>query len=182
MPNPRKNRYKFKSKRRILFPILVIVLLFLNLLTSAQTQEHAESLPPSESKNDTLNSNGVIPVSKDKLEHPVSYQSKDSIVFDTKKKQLVLYNNAEIQYDEVKVKADFINYHQDSSILHALELKHEIKDSVQKPRLSQGQESSTFTSLQYNFKSKRALIENAYSQYGEGYILSEQVKRNIWVG
>jgi lipopolysaccharide assembly outer membrane protein LptD (OstA) len=108
----------------------------------------------------------------------VNYQSKDSIVYDAKKKQLFLHNKAEINYDDINVKADYIRYNQDSSILSAIELKYDPKDSSEKPRLSQGAESSTFSTLQYNFKSKRALVENAYSQYGEGFILSNQVKRN----
>ena len=32
--------------------------------------------------------------------------------------------------------------------------------------------------MQYNFKSKRAIVRNVHSQYGEGFMYSEQVKRN----
>ncbi|MBP9933007.1 MAG: LPS-assembly protein LptD [Chitinophagaceae bacterium] len=120
----------------------------------------------------------TLPLSKEQLDYSVSYQSLDSIVYDAAEKKLHLYEQAEIAYDDIKVKADYIYYHQDSSVMTALELKAGKPDSAAKPQITQGQESSTFTSLQYNFKSKRALVENAYSQYGEGFILSEQVKRN----
>ncbi|MFZ4753001.1 MAG: putative LPS assembly protein LptD [Chitinophagaceae bacterium] len=120
----------------------------------------------------------TLPLSKEQLDYSVSYQSQDSIVYDAAEKKLHLYEQAEIAYDDIKVKADYIYYHQDSSVMTALELKADKPDSAAKPQITQGQESSTFTSLQYNFKSKRALVENAYSQYGEGFILSEQVKRN----
>ncbi len=178
MPLLRKNRYKIKLKRRKILPILVICLLFLNLLTRAQGTDtnEVDGHLTGQTNTDSLKDN--YPISKDKLEFQVNYQSKDSIVYNAKSKQLFLHNEAQIGYDDIKVQADFIQYQQDSSMLNALEIKKEVRDTADKPRLTQGQESSTFTALRYNFKSKRALIENAYSQYGEGFILSQQVKRN----
>jgi lipopolysaccharide assembly outer membrane protein LptD (OstA) len=32
--------------------------------------------------------------------------------------------------------------------------------------------------MQYNFKSKRAIVRNVSTQYGEGFVFSEQIKRN----
>ncbi|MBK8685013.1 MAG: hypothetical protein IPN26_08435 [Bacteroidetes bacterium] len=148
----------------------------MNSLTWGQTAKDSSlvSLP---AEKDSAKST-TLPLSKEQLDYSVSYQSLDSIVYDAAEKKLHLYEQAEIAYDDIKVKADYIYYHQDSSVMTALELKAGKPDSAAKPLITQGQESSTFTSLQYNFKSKRALVENAYSQYGEGFILSEQVKRN----
>jgi lipopolysaccharide assembly outer membrane protein LptD (OstA) len=187
----RKNSHKIKLNGRNFFPILVICLLFLNFLTSAQVKKitYADTtnnklvLDSLANISDSLtlskqdSSQKSFPISKDKLEAQVKYQSKDSIVYDAKKKVLYLHNAAEISYEEIKVNADVIYYNQDSSTLTALELKINETDSS-KSRIAQGTESSTFSSLFYNFKSKRALVENAYSQYGEGFILSQQVKRN----
>ncbi len=174
MPELRKNSYNIHEKRIFRVANLFLALLFLNSLTSAQTvsKVQQDSLATPITRSDTLR------MSKDKLDHPVTYQARDSIVYDAKHKQLFLHTQAEIAYDELHVKADFIEYNQDSTLLHALALPHDAKDSIEKPKIQQGQESSTFSSLQYNFHSKRALIENAYSQYGEGFIFSKQVKRN----
>lgn len=187
MLEQRKNNHKFKLFGIKCLPILVICVLFLNFLTSAQPSQQSslesesaqaialQATPTDSTKQDSISS--PYPISKDKLESQVNYKSKDSIVYYAKKKMLYLYNAAEIGYEEIKVNADVIFYNQDSSTLTALESKIEEGDSS-KSRIAQGQESSTFSSLFYNFKSKRALVENAYSQYGEGFILSEQVKRN----
>lgn len=150
------------------------VLLFLNSLTRAQNV----SSDPGPGVKDSNAVSVPYPVSKDKPEFQVNYTSKDSIVYDAQHKNLYLHEGAEISYDDIKVNADFIWYEQDSSRLNAAEKVKPPSDTLTKPRLTQGQESSTFTALKYNFKSKRALIENAYSQYGEGFILSQQVKRN----
>lgn len=178
----RKNSYYLKLKRRNVSSILVICLLFLNLLTRAQVVNITEPNTIVNSTDSTkVDSTKInLPISKDKLDAVVNYQSKDSLVYDAKNKTLFLYNQAEIGYEDIKVTADYIDYKQDSSTLTALEVINETtpKDSAIKPKLSQGQEFTTFKALYYNFKSKRALVENAYSQYGEGFILSEQVKRN----
>lgn len=163
---------------------MVICLLFLNTLTSAQVVNITYSDTTKNKKDtlaaeDTTLSKKTIPYSDDKLEFEVKYQAKDSLVYDAVNKKLMLYNSAEINYDDIKITADYIEYEQDSNRLTALEIKTEIEDtSKAKPRINQGEESSTFSALFFNFKSKRALVENAYSQYGEGFILSNQVKRN----
>jgi cell shape-determining protein MreC len=133
----RKNSHKIKLNGRNFFPILVICLLFLNFLTSAQVKKitYADTtnnklvLDSLANISDSLtlskqdSSQKSFPISKDKLEAQVKYQSKDSIVYDAKKKVLYLHNAAEISYEEIKVNADVIYYNQDSSTLTALELK-----------------------------------------------------------
>ncbi|MBU3676521.1 MAG: LPS-assembly protein LptD [Chitinophagaceae bacterium] len=160
---------------RKFIPILGLCLLFFNLLTRAQS-------PSSVNKAAAINKSdtGVVGIrpSKDRLEHSVQYAAFDSIVYDADTKKLMLFQKANIEYDDIKVNADYIEYDQDTSTLMALEQIRRPRDSVDKPRLAQGSESSTFEKLQYNFKSKRALVENAYSQYGDGFILSQRVKRN----
>ena len=163
-----KNSHIFRLHGIKFGPILGLCLLFFNFLTRAQGQNLAPSTTP-----DT-----TIRLSKDKLEQEVSYNAYDSIVYDADTKKLILYQKANITYDDIKVNADYVEYQQDSSTLMAMERIKRPRDSVDKPRLTQGTESSTFEKLQYNFKSKRALVENAYSQYGDGFILSQQVKRN----
>lgn len=191
MHQERKNSYILFSNRIKSLSIFVICLLFLNILTSAQavkiTYKDSVKKKSSLMQLDSLGSKDSlvhtdstsIPISSDKLDSEVKYMAKDSIVYDADLKKLMLYNKAEISYEDIRVKADYIEYLQDSSLLSAYEIKSEIIDtSKEKPRIYQGNESSSFSTLHFNFKSKRALVENAYSQYGEGFILSEQVKRN----
>jgi hypothetical protein len=184
MHQERKNSHIFCSNRIKSISFLVIFMLFLNTLTSAQVVKisYADStkiIQDSLKNKDTSLNNLNIPISSDKLESEVKYQAKDSLVYDAINKKLMLYTNAEISFEDIKVTADYIEYLQDSSLLTALEIVTTTDDTSKvKPRINQGQESSTFSALYFNFKSKRALVENAYSQYGEGYILSSQVKRN----
>ena len=90
MPVLRKNRYKIKLKRRKILPILVICLLFLNLLTRAQGTDTNEVNGHLTTQTDTDSLKDNYPISKDKLEFQVNYQSKDSIVYNAESKQLFL--------------------------------------------------------------------------------------------
>ena len=182
----RKNNYIFILKRTFVISIFLFVTFFLNSLTSAQIVKVTRNDTTSLSIVDTArhsttdSASSTYPISSDKLESAVHYQAIDSIVYDAKLKRLLLYSGAVISYEEIKVTSDFIAYDQDSSTLSAHKDTTIINEDTthHENRIAQGSESSTFSDLKYNFKSKRALVENAYSQYGDGFILSEQVKRN----
>ncbi len=76
--------------------------MFLNSLTSAQTVTDT-IMQDTLQVNDTLKANDSLVISKDKLEFTVNYKAKDSIVYYANQKQLYLFTDAEISYDEVKV-------------------------------------------------------------------------------
>jgi hypothetical protein len=184
MHQERKNSHIFYSNRIKSISFLVIILLFSNTLTRAQVvkityPDSVKTIKDSLHMQDSSRNGKGIPISSDKPDSEVKYQAQDSLVYDAVQKKLMLYNKAEISFEDIKVTADYIEYLQDSSLLTALEVLGNVEDTSKvKPRIYQGSESSTFSALYFNFKSKRALVENAYSQYGEGYILSDQVKRN----
>lgn len=158
--------------------ILLAVLLFVNVLTRAQTVDStAQGIADSTSITSTDSVQKEIPLAKGDLEDPVFYESFDSIVYDAASKRLLLYRDAQIKYQDIIVDASFIDYHQDSSIMSAKALEWEL-DSVDKHLLTKGEEKTKFNEMRFNFKSQRALLSNAYSQYGEGFIKSEKIKRN----
>jgi lipopolysaccharide assembly outer membrane protein LptD (OstA) len=132
----RKNSHKISLFGIKFVPILVICLLFLNFLTSAQLKKITYADSSANSLKDTskvllTDSTKVnFPISKDKLESQVSYHSHDSIVYDAKAKILYLHAGAEISYEEIKVNADLIYYNQDSSTLTALEIKNAVAYSA----------------------------------------------------
>ena len=151
--------------------ILLAILLFVNVLTRAQSVDSSKNM-----LSDTLTTQQV-PIANDDLEDPVFYQSEDSIVYDASQKRLHLYRDAEIKYQDIEVDASYIIYNQDSSTMKAAPLDWEL-DSVDKHLLTKGEEKTKFKDLRFNFKSQRAVLSNAYSQYGEGFIKSEKIKRN----
>lgn len=162
--------------------ILLALLLFVNVLTRAQTVDSlaiATKDPILSVKSPVIKDSNkkVIPIAKDDLSDPVFYESADSIVYDAKIKRLHLYRDAQIKYQDIVVDASYIEYEQDSSRMNAKPLDWEL-DSVDKHLLTKAEEKTKFKEMSFNFKSSRAILSNAYSQYGEGFIKSEKIKRN----
>ncbi len=119
-----------------------------------------------------------IRISPDALPSPVSSEAADSAVMNVKKNVFSLYGNAKVGYENMKLSASQIVYRQDSNLVTASfpdDTSTVVKD---KNTFSQGSETFTYDSLQYNFKTKKAIVKNAHSQYGEGFVFSKQVKRN----
>jgi hypothetical protein len=97
---------------------------------------------------------------------------------DIKTNNFRLYGDAKVDYDGRKLSAPKIEFNQNSNIAKATNVIDTAKKESVRPKFEQGSEVVTYDSLQYNFKSQRAIIHNARSQYGEGFVHSNQIKRN----
>jgi hypothetical protein len=131
-----------------------------------------------ESKTRTKEQELGIRISKDALPAKVVTTAKDSAVMDMTQNLFYLYGDADVKYQEINLKGGKITFDQSSSVVTAEPEKDTSGKSISLQEFSQGKERFTYDSLQYNFKSKRAIVRNARSQYGEGFVISEQVKRN----
>ncbi len=119
-----------------------------------------------------------IRISPDALSAPVSATATDSAVLDMEHNQFYLYGEAKMSYEEVKLSAGQVMYDQGNNLITAAPLYDSTGVLKDKPTFEQGTEKFTYDSLKYNFKTKRALVRNARSQYGEGFVVSKQIKRN----
>lgn len=119
-----------------------------------------------------------IKISKDALPSVVNAEATDSAVLNMKQKIFYLYGDAKITYEDMTLNAGEVTYHQETNTVTAAPSHDTAANEKKLPEFTQGQEKFTYDTLQYNFKSKRAIVRNARSQYGEGYVYSRQVKRN----
>lgn len=119
-----------------------------------------------------------IRISKEALSSPVTATASDSAVLDMRNNRFYLYGDAEVTYEDLKLNAGQVTFDQISNTVIAQPAFDSAGTILKRPTFAQGQETVSYDSLQYNFRSKRALIRNARSQYGEGFVFSQQVKRN----
>jgi lipopolysaccharide assembly outer membrane protein LptD (OstA) len=119
-----------------------------------------------------------IKISKDALPSVVQADAEDSAVLDLHKDIFYLYGDAKVNYEDMKLNASTVVYSQQSNIVTAAPAYDSNGQQITKPVFTQGNDKYTYDSLQYNFKSKRAIARNAHTQYGEGYVASQQIKRN----
>ena len=113
------------------------------------------------------------------MEHPVNYSAKDSIVFLADKKIIRYYNEAEIDYDKINLKAYFIEINWEKSLLTA---KHGLDSNGNKtgiPYLKEkdGQDIEGDEIL-YNFKTKEGIISNVTTQEAGGFLYGKKVEKN----
>jgi hypothetical protein len=119
-----------------------------------------------------------IKISKDALQSVVNATSRDSAVLDMHKNLFYLYGKAQVKYEDKQLDAGKIVYEQNSNTVKALPAVDSVGIAYERPSFMQGKETFTYDSMQYNFKSKRAIIRNVRTKYGEGYMFSKQIKRN----
>ncbi|EAQ41705.1 putative LPS assembly protein LptD [Polaribacter sp. MED152] len=125
-------------------------------------------------KTDTINSDSIKP--KESIDDIITHIAKDYTIQDAKNKTVTLYNEANITYTDIDLKAGIIIIDYKNNTLFA----KGIVDSTgytQRPNFKQGNQESEQDSLLYNFKSKRALIYGLKTQQGEMFTYGEKTKR-----
>ena len=125
-------------------------------------------------KIDTTTKDSLKP--KEILDDIIVHVAKDYTIQNAKEKTVTLYNEANITYTDIDLKAGIIIIDYKKNTLFA----KGIIDSTgytQRPVFKQGSQESEQDSLVYNFKSKRALIYGLKTQQGEMYTYGNKTKR-----
>ena len=125
-------------------------------------------------KIDTTTKDSLKP--KEILDDIIVHVAKDYTIQNAKEKTVTLYNEANITYTDIDLKAGIIIIDYKKNTLFA----KGIIDSTgytQRPVFKQGSQESEQDSLIYNFKSKRALIYGLKTQQGEMYTYGNKTKR-----
>ena len=168
--------------------LAALMLVFFNALAPVNAQLPPAATPDSArlqaSRPDTtarspLEDSLGIRISADALPAAVVAEAADSAVMDMDQNLFYLYGNARVTYDDLKLEAGRVTFNQNNSLVTAAPLTDTLASSpAPRPTFTQGAETFSYDSLQYNFRSRRALVRNARTQYGEGFVFSQQVKRN----
>lgn len=134
-------------------------------------------LQPDSSKIDTIQHDTVMQ-SSSALEEPVYYTCEDSLTFDYSRRITTLYGNSKVNYTNLELDADVITMNMDSSLVHAVGRQDSTGNMVGQPVFKQGNDEYEPEKISYNFKTKKAFIDNVYTEQGEGFLISEESKRD----
>lgn len=111
------------------------------------------------------------------LDAEVKYSSKDSMIFSIGEKKLFLYKTAKVNYGEIELTADYVEFDMSDKTVLATGVKDSAGVDVGKPVFTQGSETFESDALRYNFESKKGLISHVVTQQGEGFLHSDLTKR-----
>ncbi len=117
-------------------------------------------------------------LSKNSLDFPVQYTASDSITFDMFSSHAYLYGNSQVQYQNLELTADKISISLDSSLVHANGRKDSLGEVLGKPLFRQGEEEYEPDRISYNFKTRKAYITNVYTKQGDGFMTTNESKRD----
>jgi hypothetical protein len=123
---------------------------------------------------DTISTDSIKP--RESIEDIIIHDAKDYTIQNAKDKTVTLYNDANIKYTDIDLKAGIIIIDYKKNTLFA----KGIRDSTgynQKPIFKQGNEESEQDSIIYNFKSKRAIIYGLKTKQGEMFTYGQKTKR-----
>lgn len=121
-------------------------------------------------KKDTLKKQG-------QLTDIVHYKAKDCVSISRKDSRIVLYDQAEVKYQDTELKSGIavINYEQKE--VYAGRIKDSVGDYIQIPEFKQGEQLIEPDSIRFNYVTKRAIIRNAYTDQGENHVKASIIKK-----
>jgi lipopolysaccharide assembly outer membrane protein LptD (OstA) len=125
--------------------------------------------------NDTVKKDSIK--KKQFLDGQIKYKSKKYAKIDQKKKQITLYDNAEVYYNDIELKSGIIVIDYEKDEVYAGRIKDSIGKLSQYPVFKQGENVVEPDSIRFNFKTKKALVWNSRTDQGEFKVKGEITKR-----
>ncbi|MEM7162872.1 MAG: putative LPS assembly protein LptD [Bacteroidota bacterium] len=116
-------------------------------------------------------------VSNSVLDDIVIYPSRDSTVMDLKNQVVKLYGDAEVKYQDITLKADYIQFSFSDLSVKAYGMPDTAGTVIGKPDFSQGQDQFKADTINYNFKSEKGLIKQVRTSEGESLVHTNVSKK-----
>ena len=106
------------------------------------------------------------------IDAPVQYQADDSLVYDAHRKVAHLYGNSNVKYENMDLTSDRISMDLDKSNVKASGTSDSTADGgiKGKPIFKMGSDTYDTDTIKFNFKSKKALINNVYTEQQDGFL------------
>lgn len=137
--------------------------------------------------DDSLRRDSIERSKQNGIDAPGTYSAKDSIVYDAMTGVAHLYGSSTVDYQNMNLQSEKIYLSLDSSLVRAtgrkdttLAFRQENNgDSIKgTPVFKLGNDQYESDTMAFNFKSKKGLIKNVYTEQQDGYLRGEIGKRD----
>ena len=128
--------------------------------------------------DDSLAFDSINRQRKNGIDAPVKYQAADSLVYEAASGRAYLYGQSHVEYQDMDLQSDRIFMVMDSSLVHATGTRDSTGQMFGLPVFKMGSDTYETDTMQFNFKTKKGLIQDVYTQQQDGYLTSELSKRN----
>ncbi|WP_092071787.1 putative LPS assembly protein LptD [Prevotella sp. tf2-5] len=128
--------------------------------------------------DDSLHADSLNRERKKGIDAPVEYQADDSMTYEAGSGIARLFGNSQVKYQDMDLQSDQIFMQLDSSLVHATGSRDSTGTKFGTPVFKMGSDSYESDTMAFNFKTKKGLIQNVYTQQDDGFMVSELSKRN----
>jgi len=126
---------------------------------------------------DTSITDTIKPKKKQGLDAVTRRKAKDYEKIDQRKKELTLYNEAELYYKDIELKSGVIVMKYDTDEVFAGRIKDSLGNYTQYPYFKQGSSVVEADSIHFNTKTKKARVWNSRTDQGEFRVMGEITKK-----
>ena len=127
--------------------------------------------------DDSLAADSMNRQRKNGIEAPVVYTAEDSLTYDAKTGTAHLYGKAHVTYQDMDLQSDKIFMVLDSSLVHATGSLDSTNTKFGTPIFKMGSDTYENDTIAFNFKTKKGLINDVYTQQEDGFMTAEIGKR-----
>ena len=128
--------------------------------------------------DDSLALDSINRSRKNGIDSPVEYSADDSLTYSAASGLAHLYGNSSVKYQNMDLASEQIYMSLDSNLVHATgKMDTTTKKLTGTPVFKMGSSEYESDTMAFNFKTKKGLISNVYTQQDEGFLTSELSKR-----
>lgn len=113
------------------------------------------------------------------LDKPISGKASDSLYYDLRNKMVYIYEQGDVSYGDMNLKADFMNINLDNKNIYAYGKADTVDGApvMTRPVFTQGTTTLNMDTITYNIESQRAKIKSIATQQGDGWLVGTSVKK-----
>lgn len=108
--------------------------------------------------------------SPDAIESEISYGSEGKKKIDLANKEVHLWDNAYVKYEEINVGADYIVFNFETNTVTATATYDDHGHLISKATFSEGDQNFQYDSFKYNFKTEKGIVYQGVTKEGELFV------------
>ena len=128
--------------------------------------------------DDSLRLDSLNRQKKNGIDSPVEFSANDSLIYEAGSGMAHLFGSAHVKYQNMDLTSDKIYMCLDSSLVHATgSVDSTSKIPIGTPVFKMGSDTYLSDTMAFNFKTKKGLIQQVYTEQEDGFLTSELSKR-----
>lgn len=129
---------------------------------------------------DSLRADSTNRQRKNGIDSPVTFSAEDSLIYEAASGMAFLYGSSNVKYQNMDLESEQIALNLDSSMVHATGARDTTEEGGMKgmPVFKMGSETYESDTMAFNFKTKKGLIQQVYTEQQDGFLTSELSKRD----